>query len=162
MPDSPIETRDADFALHVAGKPRKRLCGGHAVQPLSPGQIKEGLVDRQRLNLRRQVEHHAAHLAADADVFVHVGPDHCRMGTEPQGLEHRHGRSDPESASDVAGRGHHAALATADDHWLGRKRRIVAFFDGGVKGVAIDMGDGKAVEFGMAQQAGRAARLAAA
>ena len=67
---------------------------------------------------------------------------------EAQRLEHRHRRSNPESAGDVAGRGDHAALAAADDHRLGGKRRIVAFLDRGVEGVAIDMGDGKAVEFG--------------
>ena len=133
------------------------------MQPLCPGQIEESLVDRQRLHLRRQVEHHATHLAADAHVFLHVGPYHCRtLRTKAQGLEHRHGRSDSESPGHVAGCSHHAALAAADDHWLRRNRRIVAFFDRGVKSIAIDMGDGKAVEFGMVQQLRRAACDAAA
>jgi hypothetical protein len=52
-------------------------------------------------------------------------------------------------------------LASADDHRLVRERRIVAFLDRGIEGVAVDMGDRKRVEFWMPQQTGRPARRAA-
>ena len=42
------------------------------VQPLGAGEVHERLVDRERLDLRRQFEHQLAHLAADAHVFRHV------------------------------------------------------------------------------------------
>jgi hypothetical protein len=48
------------------------------------------------------------------------------------------------SAGDIAGGGDDAAFAAADDDRLGGKRRIVAFLDRGVEGVAIDMRDGQA------------------
>src|SRR5262249_56521582 len=41
------------------------------------------------------------------------------------------------------------------------ERRIVALLDGGIKGVAIDVGDGQRVELGMPEQARRAAGGAA-
>ena len=48
-----------------------------------------------------------------------------------------------------------------DDHRLGGKRGIVALLDRGVKGVAIDVGDGKPRQFVMAQQSRRTATAAA-
>ena len=64
-------------------------------------------------------------------------------------------------ARDVAGGGDHAAAAAADDHRLGGERRIVALFDRGVEGVAIDVGDGERAEFVVAQRCA-ASRSAAA
>ena len=161
LQESPIETVMASLFSTSAANRASTLAGRHAVQPLGAGQIEEGLVDRQRLDQRRQREHHLADLAADPRIFFHVGPDHSGVRAQPQRLEHRHGRSHPEGAGDVAGRGDDAALAAADDHRLGGKRRIVALLDRGVEGVAIDMGDGERAEFVVAQQARRAAGAAA-
>ena len=87
--------------------------------PLGAGEIEKRLVDRQRLDQRRQRLHGVAHLAADADVFRHVRPDHDRgMRAQRQRLEHRHRRAHAIGARDVAGGRHHAALAAADDHGL--------------------------------------------
>ena len=124
-------------------------------------QVHERFVDRDRLDQRRELEHERAHLAADARVFLHVGPDHAGVRAQPPRLEHGHRRSHAERARHVAGREHDAALASADDHRFVRERRIVALLDRGIEGVAVDMGDRKRVEFRMAQQARRAARRAA-
>ena len=123
----------------VAGKPRQHLGRDHAVDALGAGQIEEGLVDRERLDQRRQRLHGLAHLAADADIFRHVGPDHGRMRAQRQRLEHRHRRAHAIGARDVAGGRHHAALAAADDHGLVGDLGIVALLDGGVERVAVDM-----------------------
>ena len=118
-------------------------------------------VDRERLDQRGQSQHHLPHLAADARIFVHVRADHAGVRAQPQRLEHRHCRSHPEGSGDVAGRGDNAAPSAADDHRLGGKRGIVALLDRGVKGVAIDVGNGKPRQFVMAQQSRRTATAAA-
>jgi len=82
-----------------------------------------------------------AHLAADPDVFGHVGPDHDGVGAQRQRLEHRHRRAHAKGAGDVAGRRYHAALAAADDDRSVCDLRIIAFLDGGVERVAIDVGE---------------------
>ena len=94
----------------------------------------------KRLDQRRQRLHGVAHLAADPDIFRHIGADHDGMRAQRQRLEHRHRRAHAEGAGDVAGRRHHAALAAADDHRLVGDLRIVALLDGGIERVAIDVG----------------------
>ena len=114
---------------------RRRL----PVQPLGAGEVEECLVDRKRLDQRRQRLHHGPHLAADAHIFLHVRRDHDRLGAGFQRLEHRHRRANALDAGDVAGRRHDAALAAADDHGPVLQFRIVALFDSRIEGVAVDM-----------------------
>src|SRR5664280_2819108 len=59
--------------------------------------------------------------------------------------------------SDVTGGRDHTALAAADDHRFVDQRRIVALFDCGVEGVAIDMRDGELIELAVARKPRRAA-----
>jgi len=56
------------------------------VDALGAGKVEKCLVDRQRLDQRRQRLHGVAHLAADPDVFCHVGPDHDRLGQSASAL----------------------------------------------------------------------------
>ncbi len=65
--------------------------------------VPERLVDRKRLNERRQFLHRRADLAPDLDVFLHVGADDHRLRAGLQGLEHRHGRPDAMNAGNIAG-----------------------------------------------------------
>ena len=161
LADSPIDTVMPMSRSTCGCKARQRLGRAHAVQPLGAGKIEKGLVDRQWLDQRRQLEHALAHLAADGDVFRHVRLDDHGRGAAALGLEHRHRRSDAVGSRDVAGGRHHAALSPADDHRLVGDRGIVAFLDGCVKGVAIDMGDGEHVKFRMARDPRRGAARAA-
>jgi len=131
------------------------------VHALGPGQIQKRLVDRQRLDQRRQRLHGMAHLAADPDIFRHVGPDHDRLRAQRQRLEHRHRRAHAEGAGDVARRRNHAALAAADDDGLVGDLRIIAFLDGGVERVAIDVGERQRGQCVMTNEARRAAFAAA-
>ena len=59
----PDRHRDAQRLLDLRGKPRQRLGRPHAVQPFGAGEIEERLVDRQRLDQRRQGQHHRPHFA---------------------------------------------------------------------------------------------------
>ena len=115
----------------------------------------------KRLDLRREIEHGAAHGAADLGVFRHVGPDHRGVRAAAERLEHRHGRADAVGARNVAGGRDHAALAPADNHRLVDERRVVALLDRRIEGVAIDMGDGERAERAVAHEPRRAARSAA-
>jgi hypothetical protein len=153
----PDRHRDADVALDLAGKARQYFCGDHAVNPLGAGEIQKRLVDRQRLDQRRQRLHGMAHLAADPDIFRHVGRNHDRGRTQRQRLEHRHRRAHAKRPGDVARRRYHAALAAADDDRLVGDIWIVAFLDGGVERVAIDVGQRQRRQCRVANQARRAA-----
>src|SRR5262249_31372172 len=70
-------------------------------------------------------------------------------------------RAHAEGAGDVAAGEHDAAPASADDHRLVGKRRVVALLDGGVEGVAVDVRDRQRVELRVADEPGRAAAGAA-
>src|SRR5262249_14877227 len=74
------------------------------------------------------------------------------------------GGTHAEGARKVAGgEDHAAATGMADDHRLARDLRAVSLLDGGVEGVAVDVGDAKALDLGMGNDApaatARAARL---
>ncbi len=82
-------------------------------------------------------------------VFGEVGFYHLGVGAEFQGFEHGHGAVDAGEAGDVAGGADDAAGAAADNHRAMGEVGPVAFFDAGVEGVAIDMGDGEGEELGV-------------
>ena len=117
------------------------------MQPLRAGKIEERLVDRDRLDQRRQRLHHGADLAADANIFLHVRRDDDCLGAGFQRLEHRHRRAHAVDAGDVAGGRNHAAFSAADDDGLVLQCRIVALFNSRIEGVAIDMREVQPVEF---------------
>jgi hypothetical protein len=124
-------------------------------------EVHERLVDRHRLDQRRELEHDRANVAADAAILLHVRANDAGVRAEPSGFEHRHRRSHAERARDVATGQHHAALAAADDHRLVGERGIVALLDRGVEGVAIHMRDRERVDLAMVQELRRAATGAA-
>ena len=101
--------------------------------------------------------HQGTDLAADPFVFFHVRRNHHRVRASLQRLEHRHGGMNAVNASDIAGRGDDAAPPAADDDWAIGEGGIVALLDRGVEGVAVEMGDGEAIEFGMGDEPGAAA-----
>ena len=149
------------FSRDAREKAGQRQRGAHAMQPRRAGEIEEGLVDRQRFDQRRHLQHHRAHLAPDGGIFRHVGLDDHGLGAELQRLEHRHGRPHALDARDVAGGGDDAARAAADDHRLVGQFGTVALLDRGIEGVAVDVGDRKLVQLRVAQQPGAAAGAAA-
>jgi hypothetical protein len=86
-------------------------------------------------------------------IFLHIRPNNAGMGAQPARLEHGHCRFHTEGPCDIARGQHDAAPAPADDHRFVRQRRVVAFFDGCIKGVAVDMRDGERVDLGVPQDA---------
>ena len=59
LQESPIETVMPIARSTSAAKPRQRLGRDHAVQARGAGQVHERLVDRHRLDQRRELEHQA-------------------------------------------------------------------------------------------------------
>jgi len=53
-------------------------------------------------------------------------------------------------------------MLPADDHWSVAQIRIVALLDGGIEGIAVEMGGGELMEFAMTDQPRRTAGSAAA
>ena len=136
---------DGELVLHPECEPRQGLGGAPPVQGLRARQVHERLVDGERLNLRREIQHHRPDLAADGGVLLHVGLDDGRLGAGLQSLEHRHGRMHAVGAREIAARGDHTPVTAADDHGDVAKLRAVALLDRGVEGVAVEMGDGELV-----------------
>ncbi len=131
------------------------------MQPFGAGQIQPGLVQRQRLDQRRQglqPPHDPPALGLVAD---EVGLQHHRLGAELQGGEHRHGRTDARDACDVTGGGDHPPLGAAHDHRLVAQLRPVTLLHRGVEGVAIQVGDGQRVQLCVRDDPGRGAARAA-
>ncbi len=152
---------DPDLGLDAPDQPDERARRARPVQPLGAREIEEGLVDRERLDQRRGLQHQRPNLAADAGVFCHVGADHHRVGAGLEGLEHRHRRTHAIGPRDVAGGRDHAPFRPSDDHRLFGQGRVVALLHRGVEGVAVDMGNGKRVELGMRHDPSAAAGRAA-
>ena len=157
LADSPIDTV---MPRSRSTWPAKRASTRAALMPCSrsvpvksrkASSIDSGSTSGVSANMAR------AHVAADFAVFRDVRFDDHGLRAAALGLEHRHRRADAVGARHVAAGRDHAAFAAADDHRLVDQRRIVALFDGGVEGVAIDMRDGQALELGMAREPWRAA-----
>ena len=149
-------------SLHPAREDGQRLSRARAVQGFGAREVHERLVDGERLHQRREVQHHRPYLAPDGGVFLHVGLDDGRLGAGLERLEHGHGGAHAIGAGDVAAGGDHAPVAATDDHRAVAEFRPVALLDGGVEGVAVEVGDGKAVKLGVAQHARRSAGRAGA
>ena len=89
------------------------------------------------------------------------GCDDRGVRAKLQRLEHRHGRAHAEGARHVAGRDDDAASARmTDDQRLAGELRPVALLDGGIEGIAIDVGDAEALDLRMRQKPRAAASAA--
>ncbi len=96
--------------------------------------------------------------AADLGVFRHVRPDHRRRagsGAWPRTSAWPSARRRCARCSRQVETTPRLPPPTISG--LSIERRVVALLDGGVEGVAVDMGDGERVELGVADQPRRAA-----
>ena len=119
------------------------------MQPLRASKIEKRLVDRQRLDQRRQFKHEGADLAAHVRVFRHVGLDHGRARTQFESLEHRHRGAHAKSPGDVAaGRDHPSARASNDERRR-PQRGVVALLNRRVESIAVYMRDRERVTLQM-------------
>ena len=134
--------RDANLDLDAPGEAGQRFRRPRSIGSLAAAEIKKSLVDRQRLDQRRELHHPRSNFAPDAGIFGHVGWEHDRVRAKRPGPRHRHRRAHPERPGDVAASRNDAARPRpADDQGLVIEARVVALFDRGVEGVAVDMGD---------------------
>ena len=117
------------------------------MQALRAGQVEKGLVEGKRFHEWCHLEHQVLHLAGCGCVFLHVGPDDNGVRAGFQRLEHGHGGLHAKGSRDVAACRDDATLSAAHDDRLVGEGRVVPLFDGGIEGVAIDVGDRQAFEF---------------
>ena len=148
---------NAKLGRHAFDKPGQHHRRRGAVQLGGPGQVEEGLVEREGFDGGCQILHHRADLAGDLRVDLHPAFHDHRFRAEFQGLKHRHGGPHALDPCDIAGGGDHAAPPAADDDRLVAQVGIVALFDRGIEGIAIHMRDPEVEEFGMCGHAGAAA-----
>src|SRR6516165_8241973 len=62
---------DRQLLLHFERKARQHFGGRQRVQARGAGQIEERLIDRERLDQRRERKHHLADLAPNARILFH-------------------------------------------------------------------------------------------
>ena len=115
-----------------------------AEELLRAGQIEERLVDRERLDQRREAPEDGHDLLAHGVVLGTVDGHEDALRAERAGRAQRHGRAHAELARLVGGRADDAAVvgaATADDDRLAAQRRVVALLDGRKERVEVRMQD---------------------
>ena len=94
---------NADFGFNATGELRKHHGRRLMMQKLRAGEVKEGLVDRNRLDQRGERQHEIANVAPDLDVFLHIGANDDGVRAQLQRLEHWHGGFNAMNAGDIAG-----------------------------------------------------------
>ena len=115
--------------------------------PKMPRQWKE-------FNEWRVRAHQIADLIADLLVFLHIGSENYGLRTQLFGLKHGHGGMHTLNARNIAAGGDNLAPPAANNERLVVQIRIVAFFNGGIKRVAIYMRDAQLEKFVMGNEAG--------
>ena len=131
------------------------------MQTVRTAQIQKCLVNGKRLNERRVLAHQIADLIADLLVFLYIGSENYGLRTQLFGLKHGHGGMHTLNARNIAAGGDNPAPPAANNERLVVQIRIVAFFNGGIKRVAIYMRDAQLEKFVMSNEARRFAGGAA-
>ena len=109
-----------------------------------PGDVEKRLVDRDRLDGRREPPEDRHHLAARLLVAAAVDWQEDPLGAQAAGGPQRHRRVDAELAGLVACGTDDAPLvgsAATDDHRLAAERRVVALLDRGEERIEVDVED---------------------
>ena len=109
-------------------------------QPARAADVQERLVDRQRLDQRRDVVEDPHDLLRQREVSVEVGLHSDRGRTQAQRLPDVHRGAHAEPAGLVRrARDDAAPFETADDERLALQRRVIEDFDGRVERVHVDV-----------------------
>ena len=109
---------------------------------LTAAEVEEGLVEGERLDLRREPPEHVQHLPRGPHVggVVAVQEHGLAARAAPGRFEEGHAGVHPEAPGLVGRRSHHAALAgqAAHDHRAAPERRVAHPLDGHVEAVQVD------------------------
>ena len=120
-----------DLASDLRGRPE---------QPDARGHVEEGLVERERLDERREATEDLAELAGYRDVPLHAAAHDHGAGAAGDRGGHRHRGVDAEGARLVGRRGHDPPAPVApDEHRAPAERGIVPLLDGSVECVHVDV-----------------------
>ena len=102
--------------------------------------VEEGLVERERLDERREATEDLAELAGYRDVPLHAAAHDHGAGAAGDRGGHRHRGVDAEGARLVGRRGHDPPAPVApDEHRAPAERGIVPLLDGSVECVHVDV-----------------------
>jgi hypothetical protein len=116
--------------------------GTSAEQAVASGHIEKRLVERDRLDDRREFVKHAVQIGAHLSIAVMPsGQYHRRRAPAPR-LGHRHGRTDASRSRLIRTGSHHAPEARpADDDGSAGQRRVVEHLDGCEEAVHVHVQD---------------------
>ena len=117
------------------GNPRRRTDAAQVV-----GHVEVGLVERERLDVRGEVQEYLPDLPRDRLVDLEARRAKDEFGAQPRRAHGRHRRTHPEHPRLIAGRCNNAPRGRATHgHGLAPQRRIVALFHAREEGVHVDM-----------------------
>src|SRR5262245_55322427 len=138
----PSRRRQARLVQNAALDVANRV-GRAAEQGLGAREIDERLVDRHRLDQRRELDEDAHDLHRDPLVLLHVDRQERGVWAEPRGARDGHRRADAVRPGFVGSGGHHAAPARARAHDDGpaTQLRAIALLDRRVERVHVDVRD---------------------
>ena len=131
------------------------------MQTVRTAQIQKCLINGERFNERGVLAHQIADLIADLLIFLHIGSENYGLRTQFFGLKHGHGGMHTLNARNIAAGGDNPAPPATNNERLVVQIRIVAFFNGGIKRVAIYMRYAQLEKFVMGNEARRFAGSAA-
>ena len=138
---------DPDRARQVdlLADPGAEVLADHArltEQTHGPGDVEEGLVERQRFDQRGDIPHDRHDLPGRLAVVLEAVRNDDQIRAQPPGAHHRHRRVDPEPPRLVGRRRDHAPASGPTDHdRTPTQGRIVALLDRGVERVHVDVQD---------------------
>ncbi len=105
------------------------------------GNIKIGLVERQRLDQVGIVEEDCPDLLADGAIDIEPGLDEDQVGATPFRGDRRHRRAHAERPRFVARRRDHAAMPAAYRDRFALEAWIIALLHGRIKSIHVDVDD---------------------
>src|SRR4051812_27330406 len=105
----------------------------------APCNVREGFVDGDALDGRREIAQDSDRRIAEPLVFVEVSTDKHEVGTELPRAPSRHAASYAEGPRFVGSREHDAA---ADRNRLAAQARVKELFDRRIKGVEVRVENG--------------------
>ena len=131
---------DALLVGHGVAEELADGCRG-AQAPHGTGHVEERLVEREGLHHGGDRGEGGHDRVGDPAVEAVVGREHRRLRAQPPGPRHGHGGGDPEAASLIGGREHHAAVAPADDDGSAHQVGVAEQGRRRVEGVHVDVQD---------------------
>jgi hypothetical protein len=117
--------------------------GGFAwVTTKLPREIEVAFVDGADFDIGGEIVSVSEHELREAFIFFKVAWDEDEIGAEAAGAGGGHRGANSTGPGFVAGRGNNATGCATDRDWFTTKPGVCGLFNGGVKGVGVEVEDG--------------------